>query len=126
MPPTWSNKLPVLQILLHRDQVNRLPRVEHRRQRLVNGLMPQIVKRRIAVVLEFLDALADALIRVQQRAAQHAHFHLNIMRRQPVNALRRTTIGRPQRLLAAGFFQIGRSPGTGAPCKGSETESIIL
>ena len=61
-------------MLLHRDEVNRLPRVEHFRHRLVNRLMPQIVERRLAVVLEFLDALTDALVRVEQRSAEHAHF----------------------------------------------------
>ena len=44
-------QLPVFQMLLDGDQVNRQALVEHLRQRLVNRLMPQIVKSRLAVVL---------------------------------------------------------------------------
>ena len=50
--------------------------------------MPQIVKNLLAVVLEFFDAFAHALVWREQYAAQHALFSLRRMRRQPVQLMR--------------------------------------
>jgi phage protein D len=66
--------------------------------------VPQIVERQLAIVLQFLDALADALVRLQQRAAQHAHLHLEVVRRQ---AIQRGGASVPaSRFLASGILEI--------------------
>ena len=75
-------QLLVLEPLLQRDDVNRLARVVHLRQRFVNRLMPQVVKF-LAALLEFLDALAQAFVGRKQHATQHALLRLRRMRRQP-------------------------------------------
>ena len=43
-------QLPVFQMLLHRDEINRQARIEHRGQRLVNRLMSQVVERLLAII----------------------------------------------------------------------------
>ncbi len=94
----------VLEPLLERDDINRLARVIHRRQRLVNCLVPQIVKNLLTVVLEFFDALAHALVRRKQHATEHALLALRRMWRQPVQFERVgwRNIFTPPRLLQIG------------------------
>jgi hypothetical protein len=93
------------------------------RQRLVNRLVPQIVKSRLAVVLEFFDALADALVRFESNAQPSTPISALVrVWRQSVKGWHggsRTAIA----FLAARFFQISSRGGrTG---NGSETESIM-
>ena len=60
----------VLEALLQGQQVNALLLIEHFHQRLKQSLVAQIVKNQVAR-LEFLDALAQALVRREQDAPQH-------------------------------------------------------
>ena len=70
MPPTDFELLFVLQPLLHRNDVDRLLAVVHLREQLVDDLMTQIIKDTRAL-LEFFDALSDALVRREKYAAKH-------------------------------------------------------
>ena len=98
-------QLLVLQLLLNRDDINRLPRVEHLREHFINRLMAKVVKKFRAAVLQFFDALAEAFVRRKQRATEHAHFSLRRMWRQTVNG---GASVRASRFLASRLLQICR------------------
>ena len=75
--------LHVLQPLLNRDEIHRLPAVIHHHQVLKQSPMPQIIEA-FPACLELLQALADGLRRVEEHASQHALFRLNGVRWQTV------------------------------------------
>jgi len=94
--------------LLHRDEVDRRARIEHLRQGSVNRLMPEIVKSFLAVVLQFLHAFAQAIIRRKQNTTQYALLRLRTVRRQTVQFARVSPVNR---FLPPGFFEISACTG---------------
>ena len=94
----FLEQLLVLEALLERDEVNRLPVVVHLHQRGEDGLVAQVVED-LGPALELLDALAHAIVGREQHASQHPLLCLGRMWRQPVHfrgiGKRRFSAGRP-------------------------------
>ena len=88
--------------------------------------MAQIVERHLAVVLELLNALADALVWIQQRAAEHTHFRFRGMWWQPIQRGRGSRRA-PVAFWAAAFLEISaRVGGTTGQRVGNRINHVVM
>ena len=96
--------LAIFEPLLESGGVDAFLAIIHLHHHFIDGAVAQIVKN-LRCRFQFGNALAQALIRREQGAAEHTLLGLHRMRRQPIHFER---IGQRLRF-AAGFFQIHRS-----------------